>query len=803
MSNMRKNISYLVLCLSFFIAAYPVASGQSAVVISDLERIAYENVYELIAGKVSGVSVSGTDGNPLSMPSVTVRGVSSLRSSGRPLFVVDGVVIDDAVNCSQDAFWQYGEKSYTSVLDPLAFLSVYDVEKIEVLKDRSATSLYGSRGAGGVILITTRGNVKKPFRADWNTDVSVTPGLSHSHSVALGGAYNNLDFNASAFFRGIDRDIANLGSRYGGGRMALRSSGNAPVRFGLNSTFVVGNASSPAGTAYFGAPSQTLAMRDETAFYTDLEGWQADYDDDNKEIRSLNSAFLEVDLGRLVTWTTRAGMDFRKSTRIFWYGNGTLFGKENNGTAAETSSSVFSYNASTSFDYGQFIAGRHHVRAMLKADLSGYINSYNVLNGINFFTHELRGNGLSLMQCEKKPRSFDTDYRNFGGILSAGYEYDGIAGLDAGLRAEMTPEYYGGVRMYPYASAHLNLHKAFIPDRKGVSTLRLKGGYGINGSEKAMPYELAGTFVTGVYPAVENGSEPYHKGFASLVSKGWHITAEAGFADDRIMISASFYDDSVTDSYSILSFGTKEDAYWKPSSRELVHSFGSSYVRHGIEVDLNAAFVRNRNFSWNLFANLSHEANMVTEVAGEDVYGRQVGSGLKAGMNIIGQPLGTITGFVEDAEGKLKDINRDTRLTQADKVILGNHLPDLYGALGMNFSFYGVSVEMLLRGTMGHQIVNLNALAVSGKKDVTSAYVENGDWLRLSRFSVGYDIPLRLKWLDRLNVNVSAVDMLTLTSYSGWNPDVSSYGPGVASGGYDYGSLPMAKRVVIGICAKF
>ena len=116
---------------------------------------------------------------------------------------------------------------------------------------------------------------------------------------------------------------------------------------------------------------------------------------------------------------------------------------------------------------------------------------------------------------------------------------------------------------------------------------------------------------------------------------------------------------------------------------------------------------------------------------------------------------------------------------------------------------YGVSVEMLLRGTMGHQIVNLNALAVSGKKDVTSAYVENGDWLRLSRFSVGYDIPLRLKWLDRLNVNVSAVDMLTLTSYSGWNPDVSSYGPGVASGGYDYGSLPMAKRVVIGICAKF
>lgn len=618
-----------------------------------------------------------------------------------------------------------------------------------------------------------------------------------------GGAYNNLDFNASAFFRDIDRNIVNLGSRYGGGRMALRSSGNAPVRFGLNSTFVVGDASSPAGTAYFGAPSQMLAMRDETVFQTDLDGWQEDYDDDNKEIRSLNSAFLEVDLGRLVTWTTRAGMDFRKNTRIFWYGNGTLFGKENNGAAAETSSSIFSYNASTCFEYGQFIAGRHHVRAMLKADISGYTNSYNTLNGVNFFTHELRGNGLSLMQCEKKPRSFDTDYLNFGGILSAGYEYDGMAGFDVGMRTEMTPEYYEGVRMYPYASAHLDLHKAFLPGKKVVSTLRLKGGYGIDGSEKAMPYELADKFVTGAYPTVEEGSEPYHKGFASLVSKGWHITAEAGFADDRVMLSASFYNDSVTDSYSILSFGAKEDVYWKTSSRELVHSFGSSYVRHGIEVDVNAALVRNRNFTWNLFANLSHEANMITEVADEDVYGRSVGSGLRAGMNIIGQPLGAITGFAEDAEGNLKDTNRDTRLTHADKVILGNHLPDLYGALGMSYRFYGVSVEMLLRGCIGHQIVNLNTLASAGRKDVTSAHVENGDWLRLSRFSIGYDIPLRLKWLDRLNVNVSAVDMLTLTSYSGWNPDVSSYGPGVASGGYDYGSLPVAGRVVIGICAKF
>ena len=801
---MRNNLSYLALSLSFFVAAYSVAFGQSSVVISDFERSAYENVYDLLAGKLSGLRVSGTDGNPNSKQSIMVRGGGSpIRSLSSPLFVVDGVVLDNAVNCSQDAFWQYGESAYTSVLNPLAFLSVYDIDKIEVLKDQSATAMYGSRGAAGVILITTRRGQDKKFHSQWNSDVTIAPGLSHSHSVNVGGSTENLQFSLSGFFRNIDHNVANLGSTYSGGKVSVQSSGNASVNFGANSIYVIGNSSNPIGTAWFGSPSQGYAMRNESAFGTELKGWYNDYDDDNKEIRSLNSIYLDVAIGHYVRWTTKAGIDFRKNSRVIWFGNGTLFGGQNNGAAAQTSSSVFSYNASTAFNYGQYIAKKHLIKATLFADVFSDVNTYNTLNGVNFFTHELRGNGLSLMSCEKKLHSFSTDYFNFGSMLSVGYDYDRILGADGGLRAELTPQYDDNVQLYPFADVYLDVRKALFAESKGVSTLRLSGGYGVSGNQVAMPYELCSSYIAGSLPEVENGAEPYHKGFNRIVSSGWHLSAEAGFIDDRILVSASFYDSTVADTFHIQSFGNKDGVYWKSAPRSILHTFTSSFHKSGVEVDLNASAVKCKNFTWDISTNLSYETNIITEIAQEDQKGSCIGGGVCANMNIIGQPLGTIIGYVQEENGSLKDVNRDTKITQADKIILGNSLPNLYGSLGMTFGFYGISVSMLFRGTIGYDLVNLNAMAEAGTSEVTSAYVEDADWLRLSRLSIGYDIPLTLKWLDSLNVNISATDLFSITPYSGWNPDINSYGYGVMRGGYDYGSLPLAPRVILGVCAKF
>ncbi|HKZ65461.1 MAG TPA: SusC/RagA family TonB-linked outer membrane protein, partial [Chitinophagaceae bacterium] len=96
---------------------------------------------QLLQGKVAGVNVTSATGEPGGALSITVRGPGSVRSGSTPLFVVDGLPLDNAS---------------TGGGDPLNFINPEDIESFDVLKDASATAIYGSRGANGVIIITTK-----------------------------------------------------------------------------------------------------------------------------------------------------------------------------------------------------------------------------------------------------------------------------------------------------------------------------------------------------------------------------------------------------------------------------------------------------------------------------------------------------------------------------------------------------------------------------------------------------------------------------------------------------------------------
>lgn len=105
-----------------------------------------------LQGKLSGVIVTNTEGAPGSAMSMEIRGVASISGSSEPLYVIDGIPMesDADVNASQTG------RQFTQGLNPMAALNPQDIESIEILKDASATSIYGSRGANGVVLITTK-----------------------------------------------------------------------------------------------------------------------------------------------------------------------------------------------------------------------------------------------------------------------------------------------------------------------------------------------------------------------------------------------------------------------------------------------------------------------------------------------------------------------------------------------------------------------------------------------------------------------------------------------------------------------
>lgn len=108
---------------------------------------------QLLQGKVSGVQVTPASGEPGAGINIRIRGTTSVRSGNNPLFVVDGVPLDGS-NISEGAA-DYGTGS-ASARNPLNFLNPADIENITVLKDASSAAIYGSRGANGVVLITTK-----------------------------------------------------------------------------------------------------------------------------------------------------------------------------------------------------------------------------------------------------------------------------------------------------------------------------------------------------------------------------------------------------------------------------------------------------------------------------------------------------------------------------------------------------------------------------------------------------------------------------------------------------------------------
>ncbi len=108
---------------------------------------------QLIQGKLAGVSVTGNTGEPGAAQTIIIRGPNSLRTGNTPLFVVDGVPLDDDNVSPARASVGFGS---AEPLNPLNFINPADIASVDVLKDASATAIYGSRGANGVILITTK-----------------------------------------------------------------------------------------------------------------------------------------------------------------------------------------------------------------------------------------------------------------------------------------------------------------------------------------------------------------------------------------------------------------------------------------------------------------------------------------------------------------------------------------------------------------------------------------------------------------------------------------------------------------------
>ena len=107
---------------------------------------------QLIAGRTPGVTITPSSGEPGAASTINIRGTSSIRGNNDPLYVVDGVPLDGGGTSGSSS----GVEGVSTPKNPLVFLNPNDIESISILKDASSAAIYGSRGANGVVIITTK-----------------------------------------------------------------------------------------------------------------------------------------------------------------------------------------------------------------------------------------------------------------------------------------------------------------------------------------------------------------------------------------------------------------------------------------------------------------------------------------------------------------------------------------------------------------------------------------------------------------------------------------------------------------------
>ena len=272
-------------------------------------------------------------------------------------------------------------------------------------------------------------------------------------------------------------------------------------------------------------------------------------------------------------------------------------------------------------------------------------------------------------------------------------------------------------------------------------------------------------------------------------------------------------------------------------------------------------------FNWDTDVNFSLNRNTVLALgpSREPIFGNYQLS--NSHITEIGQPLGSFYGykvagifqtpeevdqypsFSNSAPGQFRfeDINRDGQLSVDDRTILGNTQPDFIYGINNNFSYKGITVSFLIQGVQGNEIMNLgrrfyanfagtaNALrelnnrwrspedpgdgrtpranrdlsrysTSNASANISSTHIEDGSFIRLKNISLGYELPAGLisRWnMTRARVYVNAQNLLTISDYSGYNPEASVTGIDPLTPGVDYGGYPIAKVFTFGINVGF
>lgn len=278
------------------------------------------------------------------------------------------------------------------------------------------------------------------------------------------------------------------------------------------------------------------------------------------------------------------------------------------------------------------------------------------------------------------------------------------------------------------------------------------------------------------------------------------------------------------------------------AARNLTYN-GGSMINKGWEFAISSQNLTGA-LKWNTDFNISFNKNKLESLSLTQVYYEATTTDFvneQVVRNTPGMPLGSFWGYVaegvdpETGDMKYKDVTGDGLVSASDRTYIGDPNPDFTFGLTNTFSYKGLNLSILIQGSYGNDIYNVSRMETEGmydgknqstkvlarwrvpgqitdvpkaKWDIRNStyFVEDGSYLRVKDISLSYDVPRKLIsrfGLTRLQPYVSATNLLTLTDYSGMDPEVNQYGNSGSVQGIDWGTYPLNKSVVLGVKVEF
>jgi len=886
---------------------------------------------QLIQGKSAGVQITSASGEPGAGVNIRIRGTSSVRNGNNPLFVVDGIPLtgDDVTAGGLDI-----GSGTSSPRNPLNFLNPNDIESMDILKDASATAIYGARGANGVVLITTKSGKGLQNNISYNTSVSVASAanrfdllnreeylgslseygadpseldfgadtdwqdeitrtaISHKHDISYANGYETGSYRVSAGYENQQGVIENSSMERLNARLNFNQSFlNDKLNFSTQITLSRINDVAPPitnnagfegdllGAAYIANPTFPADPTNQVGgFRNPLSMLEYNLDEAQTD-RALINLSLDYDITEDLNFRINGGFDNANSVRNQAASPellaGNILDNGRGGIATiETSSNLF--EALLTYDKK---IGEGNLNILGGYSYQEFNRSGNTLQGFGFNTNDMNQMISDLETAGGAVRgSISGDYQQFGydpgndqffvNRLEAGSEDLGarptipvgkvienrFAQIDelqsffgrvnynvldkylftATIRTDGSTRFGGENKYGVFPSAAFAWRvsdESFIPD--SFHNLKFRLGYGVTGNQE-IPHNLHQRRQNYGDIGFNDGGDIIRPGLTTVAFDNpdlrWEETAmtnvgiDYGFLNGRLSGTFDLYRKNTTD---LLIQVTSAQPAPQPFTW---FNLPANVVNQGIELSMDYIIVDNADFSWDFGFNVSYNNNQVNDYEGSIDTGEISGQGLTGAFAqriTGGQPL--FAYYLRDFAGYNE--NGIAQYNDGDfQQFLGFSPIPLYNTgINTTVNYKNWDLSIYMNGQFGHYIYNntANAFFTAGAygngrnvtmdvleseeapinaPDVSTRFLEKGDFLRLQNLSLGYNFDLSGNtFVKSLRMYANAQNLFVLTSYSGLDPEVNVNKSlnGVPSLGIDYTSFPRPRTLTVGLNVTF